>query len=292
MDDDEGRATLAAYLPATEPPDASVAQVISRARTVRRNRRAVLGSAASVVAVLGFTAVALGPGGGPAPQPGSPPSASASSPAERPTASVLPSGAAPPAGGCQEENSSTDPGARAWARWVRGKVAGLRPQAGPAERIQMCELDMGYTVIPPHLMNSATFTLPLAGGVTGTDSLTAAIDRWDRLPDQYRTPCKDDLITEHVVCHQRTLTDGSRLVQRDFYDILIHGDPDDQNARRDKHAVRDVTRILPGGRTVSIGLGYNGSPAWKRSFDRHVLSLDELTAIVTDPGALRHFPSR
>jgi len=33
-------------------------------------------------------------------------------------------------------------------------------------------------------------------------------------------------------------------------------------------------------------------PTWKRSFDRHVLSLDELAAIVADPGALRYMPHR
>lgn len=305
MDDDEGRATLAAYLPATEPPDAPVAEVITRARAVRRNRRVVLASAASVVAVLGLTAVALGPGRGPALQPGSPPSAPAPIPSERPVTSVLPSGATPPAvqpprvnapttspapGGPCTEAIGPDAGARAWAQWVRGKVLRLRPQAGPVERIQMCERDMGYTVIPPHSQNHAEFALPLPGVPAGTDNLTAVTDRWERLPDQDRTPCRDDLITEHVVCHQRTLPDGSRLVQSDHYDILIYSDPNDPAPKRDKQAVREVTRIFPDGRTVSLGLVYNSSPAWKHSFDRHVLTLDQLAAIVSDPQALQFFP--
>ena len=84
---------------------------------------------------------------------------------------------------------------------------------------------------------------------------------------------------------------GAPAVQRDFYDILIHGDPNDPAAKRDEQAVRDATRIFRDGRTVTAGLVYNGQPAWKTAFDRHVLSLDQLAALVTDPGALEHFPT-
>lgn len=63
-------------------------------------------------------------------------------------------------------------------------------------------------------------------------------------------------------------------------------------AKRDKQAVRDATRILPDGRTVTAGLAYNAPAPSKTSFDRHVLSLQQLAALVTDPGALQHFPHR
>lgn len=291
MDEDEGRALLAAYLPAGEPPEPPVTGVVTRARTVRRRRRTVLASGVAVVAVLAASSLALGSG-----RSAAPPSGPASGPA-LPT--LLPDSASriasppksPAQDSCQQANRSNDPGAKAWASWVRGKLAGRRPQAGSAEWIRMCAIDFGHGLAyPPHIMNSAIFALPLSGGVSGTDSLTAATDRWDRLPALYRTPCRDDVITEHVKCEQRRLPDGSLLVQRDFFDILIQGDPDDPAAKRDKQAVRDATRIFADGRTVSIGLVYNLAPAWKRSFDRHVLSLDQLAAIVTDPGALRYFP--
>jgi hypothetical protein len=293
VNDDDGRAVLAAYLPANEPVETPVAEVVARARAVRRRRWTVLASAASVVAVLATSAVAIFLGSGRSAGPAVPVSGAS----RQPGPSSAPTSSTQAAAPCDQESRSNDAGAKAWAQWVRGKVAQLHPQAGPVEWIRMCELDFGHGLVaPPHVMNSAIFALPLQPrpGDTGkpTDSLTAVTDRWERLPNQYRTPCRDDLVTEHVVCHERTLADGSRLVQRDFFDLLIQGDPNDPSAKRDKHAVRDVTRILPDGRTVSLGLVYNMTPPWKRSFDRHVLSLDQLTAIVTDPAALRYFPRR
>jgi hypothetical protein len=291
VDDSDGRVVLAAYLPSEEPAEPPVTEAVARARAIRRRRRAMLAGAAAVVAVLVGTGVALGPGQAAAPPAG--PAPAAPGPTVRPDhASRIAAAPTSPASAssCEQQNRSNDPGARAWARWVRGRVAGLHPQAGPVEWLRMCELDMGYTVFPPHTQHHAEFVLPLGAGTRGTDNLTAAADRFTRLPDQYRTPCKDDLITEHVVCQQRRLPDGSLLVRRDFYDILIYGDPNDPKARRDKQAIRDATRIFPDGRTVTVGLGYNFMPAWKKSFDRHVLSLDQLAAIVTDPGALRYFP--
>jgi RNA polymerase sigma factor (sigma-70 family) len=193
----------------------------------------------------------------------------------------------------QTANRSDDPGARAWATWVRTKLGpkAAKAKPGPVEWLRMCELDMGYTVFPPHSQNHAEFALPVRSG-TGTDNLTVATDRFTRLPDLYRAPCKDNLITQNVSCRQRRLPDGSLLVQHDFFDILIYGDPNDPATKRDKAADREATRIFPDGRTVTAGLAYNGQPSYKRSFDRHVLSLDELAALVTDPGALKFFPRR
>jgi hypothetical protein len=297
VDEDEGRALLRAYLPGDEPAATSLADVVARARTVRRRRRAVLASAGSVVVVIAATvgAVALtGGAGGPAPPPApaaSRPVAPSTPPASR-APGTPPASPAPAAAPCDQVNRSNDPGARGWANWVRTKL-GPKAKAGPVEWLRMCELDVGYTVYPPHTQNHAEFVLPVLrkpGDAPATDNVTAVTDRFDRLPDKYRTPCGNDLITEIVVCHQRKLADGSLLVQRDFYDILIYGDPKDPAAKRDKQAVRDATRIFPDGRTVSIGLVYNLQPKWKASFDRHALSLDQLAAIVTDPGALRYFP--
>lgn len=294
MDEDENRSLLAAYLPVDEPAVTSLADLVERAGTVRRRRRPVLGSAASVVAVLAasIVAVTLTRDGGGAPPPSVPVPVSAASRPVAPT--EPPTSAATAAAPCDEKNRSNDPGARAWATWVLKKLGpGAKAKAGPVEWLHMCQLDMGYTVFPPHVQNHAEFALPIPGGAkAGTDNLTVATDRWQRLPDQYRTPCKDDLITENVVCHQRKLPDGSVLVQRDFYDILIYGDPKDPAAKRDKQAVRDATRIFPDGRTVTAGLVYNAPAPSKTSFDRHVLSLQQLAALVTDPGALQHFPHR
>jgi hypothetical protein len=290
VQEDDGRAVLAAYLPAIEPAEPPVTEVVAQAKAVRRRRRTVLASAASVAAVL-VAAAAVGVGADRAAGPPAGPT-QPTMPADRavrvPAAPTAPTN---PAAGCEQSNRSNDAGAKVWATWVRGKLAGHRPQAGPVEWIRMCEIDFGYgLVVPQHTQNHAEYVLPLAGGVRGSDNLTAATDRWERLPAQYRTPCRDDVITEHVVCRQRRLPDGSLLVQRDVYDILIQGSPDDPAAKRDKQAVRDATRIFPDGRTVTVGLSYNFMPAWKKSFDRHVLSLDELASIVTDPGALRYFP--
>jgi hypothetical protein len=296
VDEEESRALLAAYLPVDEPAVTPLVDLVERASTVRRRRRAVLASAASVVAVLAASVVAVmltGRGGGV--------SAPASVPAPvstaaRPVApSEPPRTSAPAAAPCEQANRSNDPGARAWAAWVLTKLGPTaQAKAGPVEWLRMCELDVGYTVYPPHVQNHAEFALPVrphpGAAAIGTDNLTAATDRFERLPDLYRAPCKNNLITENVACHQRKLPDGSLLVQRDFYDILIYGDPKDPAAKRDKQAVRDATRIFPDGRTVTAGLVYNLQPPWKRSFDRHVLSLDELAALVTDPGALQHFP--
>jgi len=296
MDEDESRALLAAYLPADEPAVTPVGDVVARARTIRRRRRTVLASAGSVVAVLAATAVAVsltaGRGASPAPQPIPAASRPATTPTSQPTSS------APVAAPCEQENRSNDATARAWAKWVLGKL-GPRPhvKAGPVDWLRMCEMDVGYTVFPPHTQNHAEFALPVLrrpgdAATPTTDNLTAATERFEHLPQQYRTPCKDDLITEHVVCRQRKLPDGSLLVQSDSYDILIYGDPKDPAAKRDKQAVRNATRIFPDGRVVTAGLVYNLMPTWKRSFDRHVLSLDELAAIVADPGALRYMPHR
>jgi hypothetical protein len=290
--EDDGRALLAAYLPAGEPPEPPVTGVVTRARAVRRRRRTVLASAASVAAVLvAAAAVGLGPDRAAGPPAGPGPAGTTARPTDHASrVAAAPTGPAPPSS-CQQSNRSNDAGAKAWASWVRGKLAGRRPQAGPVDWIRMCEIDFGYgLVVPPHTQNHAEYVLPLAGGVRGSDNLTAATDRWERLPAQYRTPCRDDVITEHVVCRQRRLPDGSLLVQRDVYDILIQGSPGDPAAKRDKQAMRDATRIFPDGRTVTVGLGYNFMPAWKKSFDRHVLSLDQLAAIVTDPAALRYLP--
>jgi hypothetical protein len=53
---------------------------------------------------------------------------------------------------------------------------------------------------------------------------------------------------------------------------------------------RQVARILPDGRAGGPYLTYvNPSPA-DGAFARMARTLDELTPIVTDPGALRYFP--
>ena len=219
---DDDRWELVAYLPASEPVETLVAEGVAGGRAIRRRRWTVLASAASVVAVLATSAVAIFLGPGRSAGPADPVSAASGQPgpSSAPTNST-PASPAQPAAACAQDSRSNDAGARAWAQWVRVKVAELHPQPGPVEWIRICELDFGHGLVaPPHVMNSAIFALPLRPqpGDTGkpTDSLTAVTDRWERLPNQYRTPCRDDPITEHVVCHQRTLADGSRLVQRDF----------------------------------------------------------------------------
>ena len=80
------------------------------------------------------------------------------------------------------------------------------------------------------------------------------------------------------VCQRSTLPDGSRLVRRDYYD------------RRSRQAVRDVARIFADGRAVGLYLTYTNPSPEVGAFERMARTLDELTAIVTDPGALRYFP--
>jgi hypothetical protein len=53
-----------------------------------------------------------------------------------------------------------------------------------------------------------------------------------------------------------------------------------------------VARFYPDGRELSLGLGYDGTPAYRQSFDRHLLTLEQLAAIITDPQALQYFPTR
>ncbi len=74
---------------------------------------------------------------------------------------------------------------------------GPRPhiKAGPVEWLRMCEMDVGYTVFPPHTQNHAEFALPVLrrpgdAATPATDNLTAATDRFEQLPRQYRTPAR------------------------------------------------------------------------------------------------------
>jgi hypothetical protein len=189
---------------------------------------------------------------------------------------------------CTEQIDNQDPGAAAWAAWVKARVARVHPRDFGFARDRVCELDVGFTVFPPRLSNEASFSLPIRGG---TETLTATATRWDRLPDNYNTPCRDDLITEHVRCTVLPLPDGSRLVLDDFYDVQIFGDPSDPNTPVDKVAGRVAKRLFPDGRAVSLGLGYDFNPPFRHTWSHHVLSLAELGLILARPDATGFFPT-
>jgi hypothetical protein len=174
-----------------------------------------------------------------------------------------------------------DDGARAWARWAGGKL-------GPAARRiaswwgRNCAEQKDSGFVPTHTHNQAEFGLPdrpLPGQPPDPTSqtLTATITRWERLPGT--EPCQDNDWVHHVVCHRSTLADGSLLVRRDY-----------QVGDTTRQAIREVFRSFPDGRAVGLLLTYtNPSPA-DGAFERMARTLDELTAIVTDPGALRYLP--
>jgi hypothetical protein len=265
VQEDEGRALLAAYLPATEPEETPLGEVIGRAKAVRRRRRTVLAGAASVVAVLVASAIAVGaqPSAGPPAGPA-------------PTASPVPSG--PP---CQTVfRDGKDAGARAWARWAGGKL-------GPAARRiaswwgRECAEHKDSGFVPTHTHNQVEFVLPDRPPPGQrpdriSQTLTATITRWERLPDS--EPCEQSEWIEYVVCQRSTLPDGSRVVRRDYY------------VGSSRQATRQVYRTFPDGRAVGLYLTYtNPSPA-EGAFERMARTLDELTAIVTDPGAVRYLP--
>jgi hypothetical protein len=287
--DDDDHAVLAAYLPADEPPETPVGDLLRHAGQTRRTRRLTLLAGIATVAVLVGAAAILPPGHG-----ARAPSAVG---AAAPTTTVPRPSTAPPSAttalpdpdpNCQQSNGPS-PAATALATWVKGRMAAQHPRVGPVGRIRLCYMDFGFMQVPPHTMNQAMLTLPLTG--KATVSVTASADRWDVLPQHYTQPCTDDVITEHVACHATTLPDHSVLITDDYHDILIHGDPNDPNATRDKQAVRSVTRRFPDGREIDIGLLYDFEPAWKASFDRFPLTLAQLAAIVSSPTAVTFFPT-
>jgi hypothetical protein len=119
-----------------------------------------------------------------------------------------------------------DAGARACARWVRGKLGAAARGAAWWSRICAQQTDSGF--IPTRTHNRTEFGLPdrPPPGETARPAaqvLTATIARWERLPDTAGKPCQDSQWIEHVVCHHSTLADGPMLVQRDYYQIPLHG---------------------------------------------------------------------
>jgi hypothetical protein len=269
VDQDEDRALLAAYLPETEPAAPPVTAVVTRARAVRRRRRTVLAGAASVAAVLVASAVAVGthPSAAPPARP---------APTASPTAPPTPSG--PP---CRTVfRDGKDAGARAWARWMRGKL-GLAAQPAPSWWGRECAEQKNSGFVPTHTHNQAEIYLPdrpVPGERPdpGSQTLTATITRWERLPDI--EPCQDTSWVVHVICQRSTLPDGSRVVRRDYY------------YEEGRQAAREAYRAYPDGRAVGLFLTYtNPSPA-DGAFERMARTLDQLTAIVNDPAALRYVP--
>ncbi|MFL6129049.1 MAG: hypothetical protein ACJ73E_08275 [Mycobacteriales bacterium] len=269
MDEDEGRALLAAYLPETEPEEPPAAGVVARARAVRRRRRTVLAGAASVAAVLVASAIAVGAHPSAAPPTGPAPTAS-------PTAPPTPSGPH-----CRAVfRDGKDAGARAWARWVRGEL-GLPAGPVPSWWGRECAEQKDSGFVPTHTHNQAEIYLPDRAPPgerpePGAQTLTATITRWERLPDS--EPCQNSEWIEYVACRRSTLPDGSLVDQRDFY------------YEEGRQAGREAYRVYPDGRAVGLFLTYtNPSPA-EGAFERMARTLDELTAIVTDPAALRYLP--
>jgi hypothetical protein len=283
---DDERAVLAAYLPSDEPPETPVDDLLRHAGRARRNRHLTLLAGTATVAVLVGAAAVL-PGHG-ARAPSAIGAGSAATTVAPPSVAPPTTARPTPDPDCEQSNGSS-PAATALANWVKGRVAALHPRVGPVGRIRLCDMDLGYTQLPPHTMNQAMLKLPLAG--RASVSLTASADRWDRLPPHYTQPCTDDVITQHLACHTSTLPDHSVLIMDDYYDILIYGNPNDPNAKRDKQAVRSVTRQYPDGRSVGIGLVYDLMPPWKASFDRFPLTLAQLAAIVSSPTAVTFFPA-
>ena len=258
MDEDEGRALLAAYLPAGEPPEAPVTAVVDRARAVRRRRRTVLAGAASVVAVLVAAAVAVGaqPSAGPPAGPA-------------PTASPTATPSLPPCRGVVSDG--TDAGARAWGRWINGKFGRQGP--GAAWFGRTCAEWKDSVLVPTRSFNRVELGLE-----SSLQMLTAyAIRRAQPLGPDWQ-PCQDNEWTRHVACHSSTLPDGSLLVRDDYYEI---------NVRGSGTAVRYVGRIFPDGRAIGISLNRTGGGGAHRELVR---SQAELAAIVTDPQVLRYFP--
>ena len=276
MDEDDGRALLAAYLPVAEPPETALSEVVSRAKAVRRRRRTVLASAASVAVVLVATGIALG-----SVRADGPPAAPA------PTAPLSPSH--PPASSCQDVvTDGNDAGARAWSRWVRGRLGLQPPGPGAAWFSRTCAEQTTSGFVPTHTHNRAEVALPdrPPPGETARPEaqiLTATATRWERLPDTAGEPCPDSDSVEYVVCHHSTLADGSLVVQRDYYEIGVRGG---------RQAIRDVSRIFRDGRAVGLHLTANGPSPSDGAFARMARTLEELTAIVTDPEALQHVPRR
>ena len=265
MDEDEGRALLAAYLPETEPVTPPVTAVVDRARAVRRRRRTVLAGAASVAAVLVASAIAVG-------------TQQSAAPPARPVPTASPTPTGPP---CQTVfRDGKDAGARAWARWTSGKL-GLPARPRPSWWGRECAEQKASGFVPTHTHNQAELVLPdrpPAGQRPDPTSqtLTASITRWERLPAT--EPCEDSEEVDYVVCQQSTLPDGSLLVRRDYY------------AGSSRQAARQVFRIFPDGRAVGLFLTYTNPSPTDGAFERMARTLDELAAIVTDPGALRYLP--
>lgn len=125
---------------------------------------------------------------------------------------------------------------------LTGKIGKASP-GGTRERL--CEMDLGYTVFPPRTIDEGSFQLPVSGG---SETLTAWSERWDRLPANYNTPCRNDAITEWVGCTTEQLPDGSTLQVSDFYDVQVTGNPPHTNT--DKVAARMAARRFPDGRMV------------------------------------------
>ena len=263
VDDDEGRALLAAYLPAVEPEETPLSEVAGRARAVRRRRRAVAAGAASVAAVLVASAIAVG-------------TQQSATPPARPVPTASPTASGPPCNAVFRDGK--DAGARAWARWVRSEL-GLAAQPTPSWWGRECAEQKDSGFVPRHTYNQAEIFLPDRPTPgqrpnPGSQTLTATITRWERLPDEMK-PCQEDEWIQYVVCDYSTLPDGSRVVRRDYY--------------AGQQASRQVARVFPGGRAVSLHLTYT-NPSRPGAFERMARTLDEMTAIATDPGALRYLP--
>jgi hypothetical protein len=258
VDEDEGRALLAAYLPASEPAESPVSEVVTRARAIRRRRWAVLAGAASVAAVLLVSAIAT------AVQPSAGPPAR---PAPSPSAPATPS--LPPCHGVVSD--AKDAGARAWGRWINGKFG--RQSPGAAWFGRTCAEWKDSVLVPTRSFNRVELGLG-----SSLQMLTAyAIRRAQPVGPDWQ-PCQDNEWIRHVACHSSTLPDGSLLVRDDHYEI---------NVRGGGTAVRYVGRIFPDGRSIGIYLNRTGGGGAHRELVR---SQAELAAIVTDPQVLRYFP--
>ena len=106
---DDDRAELVAYLPASEPVETPVTEGVGRGRAIRGRRWTVLASAASVVAVLATSAVAVFLGPGRSAGPADPVSGASRQPgpSSAPTNST-PTSSAQPAAPCEQESRSND----------------------------------------------------------------------------------------------------------------------------------------------------------------------------------------
>jgi hypothetical protein len=258
VDEDECRALLAAYLPAGEPEETPLGEVVGRARAVRRRRRTVLAGAASVAAVLVASAIAVG---------ARPSAAPPARPALSPTAPARPS--LPP---CHDVVSDArDAGAQAWGRWINGKFGRQGP--GAAWFARTCAEWKDSVFVPTRSFNRVELGLE-----SSLLMLTAYAIRRAQPLDPAWQPCQDSAWIRHVACHSSTLADGSLLVRDDRYEI---------NVRGGGTPVRYIGRVFPDGRAIGIYLNFTGGGG---DFQRLARTQAELAAIVTDPGTLRYFP--